>query len=64
MIDFDLHAPTTIEFGVGLDTEDDPLFVLLPADEDVAEALIDMVRTTVQQLEEESEPRPYEPSEK
>lgn len=64
MIDFDLHAPSTIEFGVGLDTEDDPRFVLLPADENVAAALIDMVRTTVQQLEDGPEPQPYEPSEK
>lgn len=67
MIDFDLHAPTTIEFGVGLDTKDPSLdlsFVSIPADEAVAEALIDMVRTTSRELDEGPEPRPYEPSEK
>ena len=63
MIDIDLDALSTIEFGVGRDTDTSP-FVLVPADGEVADALIDMVRTTILHFEANTDWRAYEPSEK
>ena len=63
MIDFDLDSLQSIEFGVGRDT-DAPSYVLVPADGEVAAALIDMVQATLLHFEEGIEWRAYEPSEK
>ncbi len=63
MIDIDLDALSTIEFGVGRNTDTSP-FVLVPADGDVANVLIDMVRTNLLHFAANTDWRAYEPSEK
>lgn len=51
-LDFDLGSVQSVEFGVGRDDEDFQEFSRIEADQDVQDALLDMVRETVAQLEE------------
>lgn len=67
-LDFDLENVTVVEFGVGRDAAAGRSFVAVPVDEDVQDALHEMVEATqvsIEVLEMEMDgPARYEPSEK
>lgn len=63
-LNFDLENVAVTEFGVGRDATEPPL-VVIPADADVQEALVEMARDTWEAVASETgQPPEYEPSEK
>jgi hypothetical protein len=50
MINFDLGGITTVEFGVGRDEGFDNIFVLIPVDINVQDALKEMAGNTLKAL--------------
>jgi hypothetical protein len=64
-LDLDFSKITTIEFGLGTDSTKGSIFQLVPVDDDVQDALQDMIAETIDAMEESGDdPRRYEPSEK
>lgn len=64
-LDFDLGDIKAVEFGVGLEGDDEQLFRILHVDNDVQDALREMAVETLRKMSElEDGPRLYEPSEK
>lgn len=63
-LEFDLANISSVEFGVGYDEGDNRAFCLIPVDNDVQDALLEMVRRTWDIMQKLNEPRKYEPAEK
>ena len=63
MIRLDIGSVQTVEFGVGRDAKS-PSFVRVPANKDVTDALCEMVRCTISDIESSESTERYEPSEK
>lgn len=64
-LDFNLGDILSIEFGVGRESGDDLIYRLLPVDNDVQTALVDMAFATRSAMDSLADnPIEYEPSEK
>ncbi|MEJ8568625.1 Kiwa anti-phage protein KwaB-like domain-containing protein [Elongatibacter sediminis] len=64
-LEFSVEDVKVTEFGVGIDDGDGQTFFSIPVDQDVQQALLEMVRSTWEMLERDEEgPTKYEPSEK
>jgi len=64
-LQFDIDEVTVVEFGVGLDNGNEEMFVSVPADAGVQDALREMVQATWEAIQNHQDgPAKYEPSEK
>lgn len=64
-LNFDMNSIVTVEFGTGRDIEGGRTFAIAPIDNQVQEALQDMLTKTASALNaDEDEPKLYEPTEK
>jgi hypothetical protein len=61
---FDLGTTQVTEFGVGIDEDNGPRFVLVPVDDEVQAVLRQMVAATRSAMQDAGEPSAYQPSEK
>jgi hypothetical protein len=61
---FDLGTTQVTQFGVGIDADEGPRFVLVPVDGEVQAVLRQMVAATRSAMENAGEPERYQPSEK
>jgi len=66
---FDIENVNSVEFGVGQDEDNEEVFVAVPVDEEVQNALLEMVQITWTNMIRKKEtsdtaPSPYEPSER